>query len=134
MFTTGGKTRELRFTQNALYLLERELKRPLHEALTGISVTEVQAMLWAGLEGARLKSGERMEPYTLYEAGDIIDELGGVARAIPVVMEAWRAAMPARGEGAEGKQGPLSAAGPKTAPGPERADFPAPSTLDSTRC
>jgi hypothetical protein len=54
-FEASGKTYTLRFTQNALYLLEKELGRPLLAALQSLGVVEVQAMMWAGLEGARLK-------------------------------------------------------------------------------
>ena len=54
-FEAGGKTYTIRFTQNALYRLEVELGRPLLAALQSLGVVEVQAMMWAGLEGARLK-------------------------------------------------------------------------------
>ena len=91
IFEAGGKTYTIRFTQNALYRLERELGRPLAVALRALGVVEVQAMLWAGLEGARLKTRSepvcaddaesadrtrRERPFTIDEAGEIIDELG----------------------------------------------------------
>jgi len=111
IFEAGGKTYTIRFTQNALYRLERELGRPLAVALRALGVVEVQAMLWAGLEGARLKSKReqvcvddaesadrtrRSRPFTIDEAGEIIDELGGAAAAAPIIVDAWRAAMPRR--------------------------------------
>jgi hypothetical protein len=92
-FEAGGRSYTLRFTQNALYRLEKALGRQLSEALASLSFVELQAMMWAGLEGARLKRGDP-SPYSLDDAGDIIDQLGGIATAIPIVMEAWRAAMP----------------------------------------
>jgi hypothetical protein len=100
-FEAGGRTYTLRFTQNALYRLEKELARPLFVALKSFGLVEVQAMLWAGLEGARLKRRSaprgrdgRERPFTLDEAGEIIDQLGGAAAAMPIIMDAWRAAMP----------------------------------------
>jgi hypothetical protein len=92
-FEAGGRSYTLRFTQNALYRLEKALGRQLGEALASLSFVELQAMMWAGLEGARLKRGDP-NPYSCDDAGDIIDQLGGIAAAIPIVMEAWRAAMP----------------------------------------
>ena len=111
IFEAGGKIYTIRFTQNALYRLERELGRPLTVALRALGVVEVQAMLWAALEGARLKRRSeqvcaddaesavrtrRAQPFTIDEAGEIIDELGGAAAAAPIVVDAWRAAMPRR--------------------------------------
>jgi len=108
-FEAGGKTYTIRFTQNALYRLEKELGRPLLAALQSLGVVEVQAMMWAGLEGARLKgraencptdetAGQagRARRFTIDEAGEIIDELGGAAAAAPIIVDAWRAAMPRR--------------------------------------
>ncbi len=108
-FEAGGKTYTIRFTQNALYRLEKELGRPLLAALQSLGVVEVQAMMWAGLEGARLKGragncstdraadqAGRARRFTIDEAGEIIDELGGVAAAAPIIVDAWRAAMPRR--------------------------------------
>ncbi len=128
-FEAGGRIYTLRFTQNALYRLERELGRSIFVALSNLGLVELQAMMWAGLEGARLKRGgwrpapvatapthdqgentERARPYTLEEAGDIIDELGGIAAAVPIVMDAWRLAMPAPSPGA-GTRRPLHAPG-----------------------
>ena len=108
-FEAGGKTYTIRFTQNALYRLEKELGRPLLAALQSLGVVEVQAMMWAGLEGARLKGraencstdeaagqARRARRFTIDEAGEIIDELGGAAAAAPIIVDAWRAAMPRR--------------------------------------
>lgn len=109
-FEAGGRSYTLRFTQNALYRLEKALGRQLSEALASLSFVELQAMMWAGLEGARLKRGDP-NPYSFDDAGDIIDHLGGIAAAIPIVMEAWRAAMPAPSPGTQpagaGKRRPL---------------------------
>jgi hypothetical protein len=121
IFEAGGRTYTLRFTQNALYRLEKELARPLFVALKSFGLVEVQAMLWAGLEGARLKRrtaprdsierGERRDrdgrehPFTLDEAGEIIDQLGGAAAAMPIIMDAWRAAMPPGSDRADADRG-----------------------------
>jgi len=117
-FEAGGKTYTIRFTQNALYRLERELGRPLLAALQSLGVVEVQAMMWAGLEGARLKGRAetcstdeaanqaiRARRFTIDEAGEIIDELGGAAAAASIIMDAWRAAMPRRNREADADRG-----------------------------
>ncbi len=108
-FEAGGRSYTIRFTQNALYRLEKELGRPLAVALRSLGIVELQVMMWAGLEGARLKrrsedahNGHGADvtgsdrPYTIEEVGDIFDELGGASAAAPIIMDAWRAAMPRR--------------------------------------
>jgi hypothetical protein len=96
---TGGHAYTVRFTQNALYRLQKQLNRPPHEITGQASAVEIQTMMWAGLEGARLKHLDRKEPYTIDEVGDIIDELGGMGIAAQIVSEALRAAIvPAVGD------------------------------------
>ena len=117
-FEAGGKTYTIRFTQNALYRLEKELGGPLFTVLQSLGVVEVQAMMWAGLEGARLKGraiygsadeaadqARRARRFTIDEAGEIIDELGGAAAAAPIIVDAWRAAMPRRNREAAADRG-----------------------------
>jgi hypothetical protein len=92
-FVVDERTYTVRFTQNALYRLQKQLNRPLQE-ITGLaSVVEIQTMLWAGLEGARLKHLDRKEPFTIDEVGDIIDELGGMGAAAEIVSDALRIAV-----------------------------------------
>lgn len=121
--TLDGKTLQIRFGQNALYLLEEHLAK-LHQQgvlrsrkfsytdeKTGntveldlaIGVEDLaqlprrlgcQVGLWAGLEGARKKYKTRTQPYTIEEAGDIIDDCGGFQAIESTVIEAFKAAFP----------------------------------------
>jgi hypothetical protein len=90
-FEAGGETYAIRFTQNALYKLEKELGRPLNTMVLGIGPVVLQTMMWAGLEGARMKNEPRRKPFTVEQAGDIIDELGGLPKATPIILDAWQA-------------------------------------------
>lgn len=62
----------------------------------------LQEVLWAGLEGARMKHMTSPQPYTVEEVGDWIDDFPGGAPACwdeksPVanaVLEAWQDAFP----------------------------------------
>lgn len=104
-FAVGSREYAIRFTQNALYRLQKQLGRPLAEIRNSAGPVEIQTMLWAGLEGARLKSRDRKEPFTLDEAGDLIDELGGLAAAAEIVADGLRlvvlAAADSDGNGAQ---------------------------------
>jgi hypothetical protein len=92
-FVVGERTYTARFTQNALYKLQKQLNRPLHEITGFASAVEIQTMLWAALEGARLKHLDRKEPFTIDEVGDIIDDLGGMGAAAEIVSDALRMAV-----------------------------------------
>ena len=81
-FEVAGKTYGLRFTSNALFKLEEKSGRSVPEMLVAFNegrcgVRDIQLMFWAALEGHRLKSKPRSSPYTVEEAGDIIDDAGG---------------------------------------------------------
>jgi hypothetical protein len=95
-FEAGGKIYALRFSQNAIYRLEEKLGG---ESIFGMKIkpSTLQTMLWAGLEGARLKLDQTVpanrKPYTIDDAGDIIDELGGLAEATPIIMDAWTSSL-----------------------------------------
>lgn len=102
-FDLDGKTYAIRFTQNALYRIEEKLGREIGHLGQRFGAIEIQTMLWASLEGARLKSRSRAEPYTLDEAGDLIDALGGLRAAEAIVIDAWRAAFPGKSEGGSGE-------------------------------
>lgn len=78
----GKATLPILYSANALRRLERETGHPTQRIgillLTGQGGFDLlQCVLWAGLEGARLKLGTRPNPYTVDEVGDMIDELGG---------------------------------------------------------
>jgi len=96
-FEVGGTTFTIRFTQNALYRMEEKLGSFLAIA-NRLGAREAQVMMWAGLEGARLKNKSRRQEYTLDEAGDLIDELGGLAQAVPIIIDAFNAAFPQKKE------------------------------------
>ncbi len=94
IFTAGDKQYTLRFTQNALYLLEEKLGRVLFSKV-GEGIIDVQTMFWAGLEGARLKYKTREKAFTIFEAGEIIDAAReGGAEPFQIMMDAWRDANP----------------------------------------
>ena len=106
----GKHTFPILYSANALRRLERETGHPTHRIgillLTGQGGFDLlQCVLWAGLEGARLKLGTRPNPFTIDEVGDMIDELGGpeVAwdlDAVPpapmatAVLASWHASFP----------------------------------------
>jgi hypothetical protein len=99
-FQLGGKSYAVRFTQNAIYRIERELGRSMMRI--DWRDVPVQMMLWAGLEGARLKHrgepGVRLIPFTIEEVGDLIDAMRGEEPPLfpfDLAMEAFRLAFPA---------------------------------------
>lgn len=114
-FEAGGKSYTIRFTQNALYKLEKQLGLSIMGLKMGPLV--LQTMMWAGLEGARLKHPGRYKPgdippligiFTIEEAGDIIDEMGGLAKATPTILEAWTAALAPGSKNGEGDAAPAN--------------------------
>ena len=94
-FSAPGRTYVLRFTHNALYRLEKTLDRSLASLDGGQEADELRAMLWAGLEGARLKSGFPAEPVISEQAGELVNALGQPT-ATSIVLEALRAALPSK--------------------------------------
>lgn len=107
----GKHTFPVLYSANALRRLERETGHPTHRIgillLTGQGGFDLlQCVLWAGLEGARLKLNTRPNPFTIDEVGDMIDELGGPevawdldAKPTPApmataVLEAWHSSFP----------------------------------------
>lgn len=69
-------------TANAIYNLEREtgssfedFMQRFREGVTGFA--ELQILLFAGLEGARLKLWPRKPKWTVERVGDLIDKYGG---------------------------------------------------------
>jgi hypothetical protein len=108
--TIGRKTYPILYSANALRRLERETGHPTSRVglllLTGQGGFDLlQCVLWAGLEGARLKNITRPNPFTVDEVGDMIDDLGGPETAWDIeakppapmaiaVLEAWQSAFP----------------------------------------
>jgi hypothetical protein len=103
-FIADGRTYAIRFTQNALYKLEEKLGRRIDAANFG--VVDFQTMLWAGLEGARLKHKSRTQPFTIEETGDIVDAMreGGLD-PMAIIMDAWTAAMAPPAPAADAENG-----------------------------
>jgi hypothetical protein len=99
-FRASGSLYSVRFTQNALYRLHKLLGRPLPEVARNPGAVEIQSLLWAGLEGARLKHKDRKEPFTLDEVGDLIDQIGATPAA-QVVLDALKLAIPSAQGAAE---------------------------------
>lgn len=100
LLRSDGRDYPLRFTSNALFRLERELGRPCQVLLAAYAagetgVMENQTLLWAGLEGARLKRDAPRSPFTIDEVGDIVDKVPGWWPAVlPLLGEALRRALP----------------------------------------
>jgi len=103
----GGRAYSIVYNSNALFRLEKE---------TGYSIQQIgflllngrggyalmQQILWAGLEGARIRNITRPNPFTVEEVGDLLDTEGGPAMIWendkhPVaisIMDAWISAFP----------------------------------------
>jgi|ERR1044071_2169028 hypothetical protein len=119
----GDKSYVIRFGQNALYLLEQELTKLQTQGVlkprkfsktdekTGATIeldlpidvadlaqlprrVGAQVGLYAGLEGGRLKYKTRPQPFTVEEAGEIIDAAGGFQNVEAAVIESFKAAFP----------------------------------------
>lgn len=110
--TIGSKAYQILYSANALRRLERETGHPTSRIgillLTGQGGFDLlQCVLWAGLEGARLKFVTSPQPYTVDQVGDMLDDLGGPEVAWDIeakppspmataVLEAWRSAFPSK--------------------------------------
>ncbi len=114
-FEVDGKSYALRFSYNALAMLEEQLGRSVSALQSAIGVSQVRAMLWAGLEGARLKSGKPRAPFTLLQAGDLLDELG-IDEATKIVLGAFNASFGPKRESEEGES--------DSKPDPSRSGMP----------
>ncbi len=80
--TIGSNTYKIWFTLNALRRLELTLGISywqLQARLMNprVSLGDLQALLYAGLEGARLKLTPRRPEWTIDRVGDLFDELEG---------------------------------------------------------
>jgi hypothetical protein len=106
--TIGKQTYEVRYTSNALRLLEKETGRQTQQIGLMLMAGRygfglLQEILWAGLEGARIKLSSRPAPYTVNEVGDLIDEAGGPGEFwdehgsnASAILDAWMEAFPAK--------------------------------------
>ncbi|TZG26507.1 hypothetical protein [Sphingomonas montanisoli] len=96
-FEAGGKARQLRFSTNALCLLEERLEVTTLAVATelefGVSMRTLRGLFWAGCGEADM---------TLASAGDMIDELGA-AKAVALAKDAYSAAFPIAEAGAPKK-------------------------------
>jgi len=115
--TIGNKVYPILYSANGLRRLERETGHPTSRIglllISGAGGFDLlQCVMWAGLEGARLKLLTRPNPFTVDEVGDLIDELGGPEVAWDIedgsnpktgwkgsqmavaVLEAWQSAFP----------------------------------------
>ena len=103
-FEAGGKDRALRFTTNALCLLEDKLDLSAmqigNELQFGVSIVTLRGMFWAGLGDDEM---------TLAQAGEIIDAVG-IKRAREIATEAFAAAFPDEEGDATSNEGPPKAA------------------------
>jgi len=93
-FSAAGTEYTLRFTHEALCRLEKAVGRSIPEIDGNLSTFELATISRAGLEGARLKSRFRAEPYSIEEAAGIINQLGGPTSTVPILVDALRLALP----------------------------------------
>src|SRR5262245_28262632 len=112
----------IQYTSNALTRLEKETGLSVQVLGTMLvhqrgGLRELQQILWAGLEGARLKHKTRQIAYTLDEVGDLIDEAGGVIEFwdlegdnVRALMEAFKSAFPSKERPAEPGDAPKDGA------------------------
>lgn len=102
IFEAGGRQRALRFTTNALCMLEEKTGSTVlaiaGEIEYGVSMETLRAMIWAGVGGGDL---------TLAQAGDLIDEVG-IRDATAFARDAFAAAFPAA-EPSDGENPPKAA-------------------------
>jgi hypothetical protein len=102
-FEALGKARSLRFTVNALCLLEDKLEKSTLDIAMELQfnprITTVRAMFWAG-------GGDH--DMTLGEVGEMVEELG-IEKAIEIAREAFAAAFPDENRGSRGKARPRKA-------------------------
>lgn len=123
ILVAGGIPYLVRFGQNAVFFLEQRLEeqefaamhrtqRPrltAHDINPALGQTPLQGlellkslptaqsmhmMLWAALDGGRLKQKVRIEPFTFHEVGDIIDQVDDPDLVTMMVMNAWADAYP----------------------------------------
>ena len=92
-FEVRGTAYTVRFTHNALYRLQKTLGRPLSEVASHAGPEEIACLLWAGLEGGRLKSMGWKTAFTLAKVGQIVRRIG-LDKAASVVLEALQLVMP----------------------------------------
>lgn len=84
-FKFARVTYSIRFTQNALMRLQAQVGEPLQDYLgrifnpNGVRVSnvELQHLLWAGLEGSRLKDRARRggRAWDIFEVGDLMENV-----------------------------------------------------------
>ncbi len=147
---TTGETETYRiwFTSNAIFKLERALNIGFEDFMQqfrsgGTGFSMLQALLYAGLEGARLKMYPRAVEWTMEAVGDLIDACGGhrqmwldtdiphtlgaaIAAGMPVPTRA-AAASADTGDGKIAEEGPAT-----TAADPSPAASPASTGADSS--
>lgn len=96
--TVGDSTYIIRFTHSALVHAEKLTRRNVAElsvqlATGQFGMTEVQALVCAGLEGARRKLRLGGKPWTPEPVSDLLDDVAEFSDVADPVVEAWDAAM-----------------------------------------
>jgi hypothetical protein len=78
MVTLAGREYPIAFTSNALVFLEEHTGMSVSQFAAALKrdaagIRGLQMLLWAGLEGGRLRDKHRKARWTLEEIGDLID-------------------------------------------------------------
>jgi len=93
-FAVNGKKYLMRYTTNALCELEDLIGKPIDQILDdfkkrkNIGVKEIRKFLLAGIVEEPGNANKTIEA-RLNEVGDLIDELGGLAGANDIIIEAF---------------------------------------------
>lgn len=105
----GDNVYPVLFSANALRRLEEQTGMSIMQLgyilQQGLGTfNQMHCIVWAGLEGGRIRAKTRPNPFTMDEVGDLIDEAGGpgllwgptgLEEKIPNdIIEAWRSAFP----------------------------------------
>lgn len=96
---SGDETYGFAFTTNALCILQEEMSPEAFNAFTSgasanIGMVEMRQVIWAALEGYRMKHKTRPDAFTLTEAGDIMDGIGGIEKVSEVFKNLFSNSMP----------------------------------------
>jgi len=125
------------FTSNAMFRLEQVLGQHIQviaQRLLGgdAGLKELQTLLWAGLEGARLRQRQPRAPWTMDEVGDLIDRGGGLGGFWPRWAEtlgrAIGSALPVAEPGATGRPPQAASTGMASSTAPPGSASPSPTS------
>ena len=100
--TLAGQAYPMYFSTHAAYQLDMYLRKngmgnvgtfmTRVEEKTNMGLIELSLLLWACIEGGRLKAGTRTTPYSIEEVNGIIDDHGGITALNDEIQDMMRSA------------------------------------------